>query len=103
VSIREMQRKSCYNAVHYSNLEEGIISEIVLNLSLTESRRRAIFATVVNSQDKGASVRQSRRLAAARFDVSWDQVIAIEREGLINCWSPLPPRLKPACSVADTP
>jgi hypothetical protein len=76
--------------------KKSIIREIIFHL--TESRRRAIFATIVNSQDQGASVRQSRRLAAARFDVSWEQIVAIEREGLVNGWPPLPPRL--ACSVA---
>src|SRR5262249_42899883 len=38
----------------------------------------------------------SRRLAAARFDVSWEQVVAIEREGLASAWPPLPARLVPA-------
>ena len=73
---------------------KGIIREVIITSTLTESRRRAIFATLVNSQDKGASVRQSRRLAAAGFNLSWEQVLAIEREGLFNVWPPLPPRLK---------
>jgi hypothetical protein len=73
---------------------KGIIRDVIIRSTLTESRRRAIFASLVNSQDNGASVRQSRRLAAAGFDVSWEQVLAIEREGLLNVWPPLPPRLK---------
>jgi hypothetical protein len=57
--------------------------------ALTESRRRAVFATLVGSQDKGASVRQSRQLATVRFGVTMIELPAIEREGLDNRWPPL--------------
>jgi hypothetical protein len=56
---------------------------------LSESRRRAIFATLVHSQDQGAPVRQSRRLAAVSYDITLTDVLAIEREGLDHCWPPL--------------
>jgi hypothetical protein len=57
--------------------------------ALTESRRRAVFATLVRSQDNGAPVRQSRRLTAVCFGVTLIEVLAIEREGLDNRWPPL--------------
>jgi hypothetical protein len=44
---------------------------------------------LVSSQDKGVSVRQSRRLTALSFGVTMIEILAIEREGLDNRWPPL--------------
>ena len=57
--------------------------------SLPESVRRAVFAAVVDAQDKGASVAVSRAAAAARFELRPEDVARIEREGLDGQWPPL--------------
>jgi hypothetical protein len=57
--------------------------------SLPESVRRAVFAAVVDAQDKGASVPVSRAAAAARFELRPEDVALIEREGLDGQWPPL--------------
>jgi hypothetical protein len=57
--------------------------------TMSESRRRAVFAALVNAQDRGVAVARSRRLTAWRFNLGSDQVLQIEREGLDNRWPPL--------------
>jgi hypothetical protein len=57
--------------------------------SLSEDLRRAIFFSLVELQDSGASVKASRSGIALRFDVTPQQVMAIEREGLDHDWPPL--------------
>jgi DNA-directed RNA polymerase sigma subunit (sigma70/sigma32) len=52
-------------------------------------RRRAIFLAVVEAQDGGTAVAQSRAEVARQFGVTEDEVRAIEREGLANLWPPL--------------
>jgi hypothetical protein len=54
-----------------------------------ESRRRALFAALVTSQDRGLSVRASRAFVASRFDVTVEDVARVEREGLAAKWPPL--------------
>ena len=56
---------------------------------LAESRRRAVFAALVNAQDRGIAVPLSRWLVAGRFDITEGQVVRIEREGLDHNWPPL--------------
>ncbi len=57
--------------------------------SLTEARRKEIFRALVEAQDGGASVAESRKLVAERFGVDEKEVRRIEREGLDNEWPPL--------------
>lgn len=57
----------------------------------SESRRRAVFAALVNLQDHGALVSSSRRSVGGRFGLGVDEVRQIEREGLDCQWPPLPP------------
>jgi hypothetical protein len=54
-----------------------------------EPRRKEIFLALVEAQDGGASVVESRRLIAKRFDVTVQQVRRVEQEGLENEWPPL--------------
>lgn len=56
-----------------------------------ESRRRALFAALVASQDNGLAVRASRAFVASRFDVTAADVARVEREGLDAQWPPLWP------------
>lgn len=53
-----------------------------------ETRQQA-FRDLVERQDKGISVVQSRAEIEAKFSLSADQVRAIEREGSTNNWPPL--------------
>ena len=57
--------------------------------TLSEERRREIFAALVEAQDSGVAVAQSRRDIAGRFGISADDVSAIEREGMEQEWPPL--------------
>jgi hypothetical protein len=54
-----------------------------------EPRRREIFQALVEAQDSGVGVPQSRKLVAQRFGVTEGQVGQIEREGMENDWPPL--------------
>jgi hypothetical protein len=56
---------------------------------LTESQRKEIFLALVQMQDGGASVSESRQVIAQRFNVTEHQVQRIENEGLDNEWPPL--------------
>jgi hypothetical protein len=57
--------------------------------SLSTERRQEIFLSLVESQDTGLSVPESRKQAAAKFAVAEAVVKEIEREGLENGWPPL--------------
>lgn len=56
---------------------------------LSEDRRKEIFLTLVNAQDRQMDVAQSRKFVAQQFEVSDNQVRHIEREGLQHQWPPL--------------
>jgi hypothetical protein len=54
--------------------------------NLSSRERRVIFRAVVEAQDKGSGVAESRELVARRFGVSVATVKSIETEGLIEEW-----------------
>ena len=54
--------------------------------ALSESERKNIFLALVDAQDHGMSVPQSRRAVAERFGLSEGLVRQIEREGLDRGW-----------------
>jgi hypothetical protein len=56
---------------------------------LPEERRREIFRALVDAQDQGMTVVQSRQAVTKRFGVSDRQLRQIEREGLDSGWPPL--------------
>jgi len=56
---------------------------------LSKERRQEVFHALVQAQDGGASVEDSRRHTARLFDISTAEVRRIEREGLDACWPPL--------------
>jgi hypothetical protein len=56
---------------------------------LAESQRQAVFRALVEAQDYGTPVGQSRVLVAQQFGVDVFQVLRIEREGLDKNWLPL--------------
>jgi hypothetical protein len=57
--------------------------------SLSVPLRKEIFAALVEAQDQGVEVAQSRRAVAARFAVTEHQVQRVEWEGISKDWPPL--------------
>lgn len=55
----------------------------------SEADRRAVFAALVESQDRGLNVRASRAAVARRFGISAAVVGRIELEGEAAGWPPL--------------
>jgi hypothetical protein len=66
-----------------------MLDQVDLSDPMRESRRRAIFAALVASQDRGMSVPASRAFVSSRFDVTVADVARVEREGLASHWPPL--------------
>ena len=56
---------------------------------LSEARRKELFLALVNAQDHGMNVAQSRHFVVVRFKVSESRVRGIEREGMDGKWPPL--------------
>jgi hypothetical protein len=56
---------------------------------LTREQRVEMFRALVEAQDGGMTVAQSRRAIAERFGISEAQVRLIERDGLDGHWPPL--------------
>ena len=56
---------------------------------LPEQTRREIFAVLVEVQDQGMDVAESRKEVAARFGVSEQEIRNVEREGMDKDWPPL--------------
>jgi hypothetical protein len=57
--------------------------------TLTEERRKEVFAALVAAQDRGVAVGPSRWEVAVRFGLTAAQVATIEQEGMENDWPPL--------------
>jgi hypothetical protein len=55
----------------------------------SEDRRRAIFAALVEAQDRARSLHEAKQEVLARFGVTWGTVERIEQEGIDNNWPPL--------------
>ena len=51
--------------------------------------RQEVFRQLVESQDRGVPVLQSRSQMESQFALSAEQVQLIEREGLNKSWPPL--------------
>ena len=54
-----------------------------------EERRQEIFRALLEAQDQGMNVPDSRKLIAERFGVTEGKIRQIEREGLDGQWPPL--------------
>jgi hypothetical protein len=58
-------------------------------MTLTEDRRREVFAALVAAQDTGLDVASSRKQVARENGLTVKQVEKIEKEGLDGQWPPL--------------
>ncbi len=56
---------------------------------LSQEQRLEIFRALVEAQDSGTAVAESRKAVAERFGITEHQVRHIEREGLDALWPPL--------------
>jgi len=57
--------------------------------AIPEETRKAAFLTLVNAQDDGSPVEDSRNRVAAQFEIDVDELRSIEREGISKKWDPL--------------
>ena len=57
--------------------------------SLSEERRRDVFAALVAAQDQGLNVTDSREKVATEHQIALKEVLQIEKEGLNEQWPPL--------------
>ena len=55
----------------------------------SEDRRRAIFAALVEAQDRSRSLHEAKQQVLAQFGVTWGIVEQIEQEGMNKEWPPL--------------
>ena len=58
-------------------------------LQYSESEQKDIFQKLVTLQEQGTPVPQSRQQIADQFNLSLDQAIEIERNGVSANWPPL--------------
>lgn len=54
---------------------------------LSEARRKEIFLALLQASLKEGP--DSREAVARRFGLSEEQVMSIERDGVLRCWPPL--------------
>lgn len=57
--------------------------------TLTVRQRKSIFHALVETQDKGIPVPESKKKVAAEYRLSREQLDLIEKEGLDKDWPPL--------------
>ena len=57
--------------------------------SLSEEARKDAFRTLVNTQDEGSPVKDSRIHVAAQFHINVNELRSIENEGITKQWAPL--------------
>ncbi len=57
--------------------------------TLTVRQRKSIFHTLVETQDSGVPVQESKKKVAAEYRLSREQLDLIEKEGVDKDWPPL--------------
>ena len=57
--------------------------------TLTVKQRKSIFHALVENQDKGLNVQESKKAVADEYHLSREQLDLIEKEGLDKDWPPL--------------
>jgi hypothetical protein len=61
----------------------------VTTKTLTVRQRKSIFHTLVETQDSGVPVQESKKKVAAEYRLSREQLDLIEKEGVDKDWPPL--------------
>lgn len=57
--------------------------------SLTVKQRKSIFHDLVELQDEGLEVAESKKKVAAKYHLTREQLELIEKEGVDKDWPPL--------------
>jgi hypothetical protein len=57
--------------------------------TIPTEHRQTIFRTLIEAQDAGQSVAESRKAVAEKYTVTEDVVKEIEKEGIDEQWPPL--------------
>ena len=57
--------------------------------ALSEPERRKVFFSLVDLQDQGVAVQDSRRFIAGQYGLTPEMVRTIEEEGMEKSWPPL--------------
>ena len=57
--------------------------------TLTVKQRKSIFHALVETQDSGVGVIESKKKVAAKYHITREQLELIEKEGLDKDWPPL--------------
>jgi predicted transcriptional regulator len=57
--------------------------------TMTVKQRKSIFHALVEIQDSGETVPESKKKIAAKFHLTREQLDLIEKEGLDKDWPPL--------------
>ena len=57
--------------------------------TLTVKQRKSIFHALVETQDQGLNVAESKKKVADEYHLSREQLDLIEKEGLDKDWPPL--------------
>ena len=57
--------------------------------TLTVKQRKSIFHVLVETQDQGVPVQESKSKVAAKYHLTREQLDLIEKEGLEKDWPPL--------------
>jgi hypothetical protein len=57
--------------------------------TLTVKQRKSIFHALVETQDKGLNVSESKKQVADEYHLSREQLDLIEKEGVDKDWPPL--------------
>jgi hypothetical protein len=57
--------------------------------TLTVKQRKSIFHALVEAQDQGSGVVESKKKVAAEYHITREQLDLIEKEGLDKDWPPL--------------
>ena len=72
-----------------NGVEDEQMAQYAKEKPLSQSQRMEVFRALVDAQDAGMSLPQSRQAICQKFAVNERQLKRIEREGLDANWPPL--------------
>jgi len=75
--------------LHASAQPNEKLDELTMTETVSEDRRKEVFRAIVETQDSGTSVKDSRAHIASRFNLTPRKVLEAERDGIAAKWPPL--------------
>src|SRR5438445_9763162 len=88
IAKRLYNRQGKLSAVGQSRRSMGMAESETL-ADFSEQRRKEVFQALVELQDEGVAVAESRATISERFGLTEAQIRRIEEEGMDNEWPPL--------------